>query len=394
MLVDALRKQGLSVWWDPNIMPGDSWRGTIGRALKDAKCVIVLWSEKSVESRWVQEEAENANKRRILFPVLIDDVSPPIGFGGIQSANLVGWAGGAHNEEIRNLSQAIHAKLSEVGGAAAEQAASHASGGAAIAVPTAETSPPPTLTSQGETVSRVGNEPPPVLAPEAGPSRVPKGNRKWYVIALVASGAVVVALVLNLSKKQVMRNPTDQLNYRRIPAGIFLMGCNFDCKADQLPRHAVTISSDYWITENEVTAAAYQRFAQATVLTCRRNSPRSAETLPNSTRNGGRAIIRSSTFRGRRPGDTASGQETGGATFRPRLSGSTPLGVGRRIMHIPGAVNLPTMTPIMGSPYLWIMIRTRSKNSVPENQSLVNATNGVTLRRWAVSQRTAMGFLI
>jgi eukaryotic-like serine/threonine-protein kinase len=154
LLFDALHSHGLSVWWDPKIMPGESWRGTIRRALADAKCVIVLWSTTSVESRWVQAEAEEASNRGNLFPVLIDDVSPPIGFGGIQNANLIGWTGSTDNEEIRNLSEAIRTKLSELGVVSVGEAASKDSGGLAVAAPAPEYSPPLAPTNQAEAAAQ------------------------------------------------------------------------------------------------------------------------------------------------------------------------------------------------------------------------------------------------
>jgi hypothetical protein len=75
--------------------PGDSdrkrWRETIGRELSEARCVIVLWSKTSIDSSWVQEEADDARRRGVLVPVLIDKVIPPIGFRSVQAADLADW---------------------------------------------------------------------------------------------------------------------------------------------------------------------------------------------------------------------------------------------------------------------------------------------------------------
>jgi membrane-associated phospholipid phosphatase len=111
VLADALQKEGLSVWWDPKIRPGDTWRSTISNALKSVRCGVVLWSAASIESPWVLEEAEHARRRGILCPTLIDIVEAPIGFGAIQSANLVEWKGDTDDEEYQNLVAAIRAKL-------------------------------------------------------------------------------------------------------------------------------------------------------------------------------------------------------------------------------------------------------------------------------------------
>ena len=47
----------------------------------------------SVLSDWVKEEAEKGKKRRIIVPILIDEVEMPMRFGRIQAARLVDWQG-------------------------------------------------------------------------------------------------------------------------------------------------------------------------------------------------------------------------------------------------------------------------------------------------------------
>ncbi|MGA9600392.1 MAG: toll/interleukin-1 receptor domain-containing protein [Methylocystis sp.] len=49
----ALEAYGWSVFWDRTIRVGSTWRDTIGKQLKSARCVIVLWSKDSIESDWV-----------------------------------------------------------------------------------------------------------------------------------------------------------------------------------------------------------------------------------------------------------------------------------------------------------------------------------------------------
>jgi hypothetical protein len=87
----ALEGQGWTVFWDRTIPIGKTWRETIGRELSEARCVIVLWSKTSIESSWVQEEADDARRRGVLVPVLIDKVVPPIGFRSVQAADLADW---------------------------------------------------------------------------------------------------------------------------------------------------------------------------------------------------------------------------------------------------------------------------------------------------------------
>lgn len=108
----ALEKQGFTVWWDRKIPPGRTFDEVIQEALQRSSCVIVLWSTTSVKSDWVKEEAQNGAARGVLVPVLIDDVPIPLGFGRIQTANLVGWRGDLDHPEFEQLSRSV----AEIGG--------------------------------------------------------------------------------------------------------------------------------------------------------------------------------------------------------------------------------------------------------------------------------------
>jgi len=102
-LAKALEDQGWSVFWDRTIPAGKTWRQVIGHALETARSVIVAWSKSSVDSSWVQEEADRGRERNILIPVLIDNVKPPLGFGAIQAADLIGWEPTQSSPEFENL---------------------------------------------------------------------------------------------------------------------------------------------------------------------------------------------------------------------------------------------------------------------------------------------------
>ena len=73
----VLTDAGLSVWWDRKIPPGKTWDQVIGEALANAKCVVVLWSETSVASDWVKEEASRGARRGALVPVRVDSAELP-----------------------------------------------------------------------------------------------------------------------------------------------------------------------------------------------------------------------------------------------------------------------------------------------------------------------------
>jgi hypothetical protein len=88
-----LESAGCTVWWDRRIPAGRTWRSMIEEALRDMRCMVVLWSAHSVDSDWVKEEAEEARALGKLIPVLIEPVKPPVGFRSIQAADLTDWDG-------------------------------------------------------------------------------------------------------------------------------------------------------------------------------------------------------------------------------------------------------------------------------------------------------------
>src|SRR5690348_14694800 len=108
-LVRALEMDGLSVWWDAHIGGGDEWRQTILRNLEAAKCVIVVWSKRSVgpNGKFVRDEAGRALKRNTYLPVRIDRVDPPLGFGEMQALDLTGWKGDASEPRYLDVLSAL-----------------------------------------------------------------------------------------------------------------------------------------------------------------------------------------------------------------------------------------------------------------------------------------------
>ena len=89
-----IESAGWRVWWDRRIPAGRTWRQVLEDALRDMRCMVVLWSKNSVESPWVAEEAEEARRLgKTIVPILIEQVEPPIGFRAIQAADLTSWDG-------------------------------------------------------------------------------------------------------------------------------------------------------------------------------------------------------------------------------------------------------------------------------------------------------------
>jgi len=71
-LIALLEDAGWTVWTDRVLRAGSGWDSAREEALRDARCMIVLWSAHSVKSSWIVEEAEAARRRVKLIPVQLD----------------------------------------------------------------------------------------------------------------------------------------------------------------------------------------------------------------------------------------------------------------------------------------------------------------------------------
>lgn len=87
-LVKSIERTGWSVWWDREIGAGTAFDREIEKAIDDAQCIVVVWSEASVESEWVRTEANEGLERKILVPIAIDEVRLPLAFRRAQTIRL------------------------------------------------------------------------------------------------------------------------------------------------------------------------------------------------------------------------------------------------------------------------------------------------------------------
>jgi hypothetical protein len=110
-IAGLLEAQGLSVWWDRDIPPGKTWDQVIGTALDAAGCVVVLWSNASLQSDWVKDEASRGAARKALVPVLFDHVTSPLGFGRIQAAQFSDCEADDDHPEVRAFLAAVSAHV-------------------------------------------------------------------------------------------------------------------------------------------------------------------------------------------------------------------------------------------------------------------------------------------
>ncbi len=124
-LVTALEGEGWSVWWDPEIIPGQDFDRLIAEELGKARATIVVWTPASVTSRWVRGEAREAADRGVLAPVRFDNAQLPIDLRAIHTTDLDAWAGDAKAPTFQELVRAVRGLLGE-GEADAPAAGAHA----------------------------------------------------------------------------------------------------------------------------------------------------------------------------------------------------------------------------------------------------------------------------
>lgn len=112
-IVASLAREGLQAWWDHEIPPGRTWDEMIGSRISAAHIVIVLWSERSIASNFVKEEAQLALDAGKLLPVKIEAVEPPIGFRRVHAANLANWKGESDHSQWRVVLGEIQRRLGD-----------------------------------------------------------------------------------------------------------------------------------------------------------------------------------------------------------------------------------------------------------------------------------------
>ena len=266
VLAGALERQGWSVWWDRKIPPGRQFSQVIKEAMDEAKCIIVLWSKESVKSDWVQNEASEGARRKILVPMLIDDVEIPFEFRRIQAARLVDWEGRSPHPEFDTLLEALCAILGQ-----------------------------PLLPQASEPIP---DEQQPGLETEKAwsKSRMAKVLAAICIVTLIT--IISIGVFFNKERdrppvdkpqgvpaKKLAPEPTEEDNIVTnsigmklvyIPAGSFMMGSSRSAAqlareyetreerfADEFPQHQVRISEGFWMGQTEVTQGQYKSVMNA-----------------------------------------------------------------------------------------------------------------------------------
>ena len=115
---ERFTEEGLAVWWDAALHSGETFDEVIETALKTAKAVVVLWSPRSVASRWVRAEATLADRQNKLVPVTIEACDRPIIFELTHTSDLSHWDGSTTDPSWRTLIKDVDRLVSRNAGLA------------------------------------------------------------------------------------------------------------------------------------------------------------------------------------------------------------------------------------------------------------------------------------
>jgi adenylate cyclase len=110
-LVAAIEHHGWSVWWDPEIAPGQEFDNLSTAELAAASAVVVVWTPTSVGSRWVRGEAREAADRGVLVPARFDDARLPLDVRAIHTIDLDGWGDDPSSKPCLDLMRALEATI-------------------------------------------------------------------------------------------------------------------------------------------------------------------------------------------------------------------------------------------------------------------------------------------
>ncbi len=129
---EAFEGEGFGVWWDTTLRAGEAYDEVTEAALRTAKAVVVLWSPRSVVSRWVRAEATLADRNKTLVPCTIEPCDRPIMFELTQTAELSHWRGDVADKAWVSFLGDVHRFIAK------EAAPAVAAPAAPLAAPTVE----------------------------------------------------------------------------------------------------------------------------------------------------------------------------------------------------------------------------------------------------------------
>jgi hypothetical protein len=106
-----IEAHGFSVWYDYDLVPGKNFGQRIEAEIRQAKAVVVLWCALSIQSEWVQDEADLAKKLGSFIPARIETCDPPLGFRRDDFVDISAWNGDPSTRSLDRLIDRIETPL-------------------------------------------------------------------------------------------------------------------------------------------------------------------------------------------------------------------------------------------------------------------------------------------
>ena len=270
-LLQSLEDKGFSVFWDRNILPGETWEDYLENKLASSTCVVVVWSITSVESKWVRIEAGVARENDKYVPVNIDPVKLPLSFRDVQTADLVSWIPGSGHKQYSNLLS----RLAQITGKALATDSQALSPADFQDLPESssgqltESKRPSMETEQGSAIESEVEEISLSMPVTANKDRkTGYGKKAWFLSGL---GLVIIAVIgvggylwdwvgdLNIFPISLKKQIPQMV---KIPRGSFWMGGDYS--SDIIPVHKVTIDYEFYMSAYEITFDQYDAYVKAT----------------------------------------------------------------------------------------------------------------------------------
>ena len=187
---ESFAREGFTVWWDAVLRSGQTFDEVIERELRAAKAVVVLWSPRSVRSRWVRAEATLADRGNKLFPIIIEPCELPIIFELTHTPELVEWSGDTSDPRW----QTLIGDLRRMVGGGEEAIFQPPAAEPPAPQPTTVAPPPPEAAAPELEAAAPAPEPEPEPQPEVEPQMAKPARRN--------SSEAIMAALERLGKRQ------------------------------------------------------------------------------------------------------------------------------------------------------------------------------------------------
>ncbi len=112
-VIALLEAAGFDLWWDGRLEGGENYLATTEDRLESADCVMVLWSQTSVASHWVRDEAQRGRERGCLVPLSLDGTMAPLGFRQFQLLDISAWQGDPGDALAGRILAAVRARTGQ-----------------------------------------------------------------------------------------------------------------------------------------------------------------------------------------------------------------------------------------------------------------------------------------